>query len=294
MDTQMFRWMEMASGMAKTSRWSTAANGAAPREAWYHGPRLGRTELTDDVLNELRRTFWSGVEVKFDETLTINGVPLLRVTLPRQFLPHFEADETTFYLYKAIAPNVVVDFGKLWGGPLAETILRASPMTMNGDVRGVVAIDETPAPRGVIRAEQARAEALRQDPVTTEVEMIPERPPPRIVERLRGVDHSHEPHEYHAVRPSNPTCIPEADAVPDAPSSGAIESALAIFGGNGDANDDVPPVRSRSSTPPVAEDEQVVLDRSPVDYGYVAIMSSLVAFVLIFLCFAAWTLLSLS
>lgn len=302
MDTQAFRWMETASGMAKTSRWSTAGNGALPREAWYYGPRLGRTELTEDFLDRLRLELWgakrarviAGIDAKLDESLTINGVPMLRVTMPGRFVPHFDADETTFYLYKAVAGGTVVDFGRLWGGPVADERRRESPLTR----MGIIAADETPSPRGVIVAERARAEAdaMHTDPVTTEVEAIPDRPPPRIAARLRGDDGSREPQAHHAVRPSNPTCVPEADDSPDASNPRGITSALRLFETNeADGDDDVArPVRPKPTAPTTEPDDPfAATDAPPVNYGYVAAMSSLVAMILVGLCYAAWTFLSL-
>ncbi len=264
-----FRWMDTDSGAAKTSRWNTAAEGAAPREAWYCASWTERTELTGDVLEDLRQRFWPGVEATFDETLTINGVPLLRLTLPKQFVPHFVTDDKTFYLYKAASALTVVDFGRLWGGPVAETIRRASPMTMMGDVRAAVALHETPAPRGVLRAEQERVEASRLDPITAEVEPIPERPSYRIVERMHGFGPlPSESRVYEGFRPSNPTCVPEADAASDASSSSALSDALAPFGTDDDADEDVPPV-------PMATEENGARDKPaapPVDSRHLALM----------------------
>lgn len=298
MENQMFRWMDTASGMAKTAKWSNASNGATPREAWYYGPRLGRTELTPDFLEVLRQTFWSGVEAKLDETLTINGVPLLRVTLPKKFVPHFVSDDTTFYLYKAISALVVVDFGQVWGGPVAEKIRRASPMTMMGDVRSNVALDDTPAPRGVLRAEQQRAEANRLDPITTEVEVIPERSPPRIAARLRGDDGTRKPQVHYAVRPSNPTCVPEADVSPDASNPRAITSALKLFEANETDGDDVAvvrPVQPKPTAPTTEFDDPFAAPDAPsVNYGRVAAISSVASVALLWICYAAWVFLSSS
>ena len=303
MSDQRFRWMNTDSGMAKSSRWSTAASGAVPREAWYCGPRLGKTELTDGFLECIRLELWgerkprviAGVDAKLDETLTINGVPMLRITMPGRFVPHFVADETTFYLYKAVVGNVVVDFGLQWGGPVAETHRRAAPMTHMDNVGNVIAFDEAPAPRGVIVAERARAEteAMRTDPVTTEVEMIQDRPPPRIAARLRGDDGSREPTDHHAVRPANPTRVPVADSVLATGDVRAIDSAMSPFGSDND-DDPEPVLAPRQSPAPTEPDEPAEDVAPPVSYGYVAVMSALIGSAVILLLYAAWTFLSLS
>lgn len=182
MAAQRFRWMDWDSGDAKTSRWNTAASGAPPREAWYYGSRFGRVELTPEFLETLRRTFWSDVDAKYDETLAIDGVPLLRVTLPRKFVPHFDAEFTGFFLYKAASSLTVVDFGKLWGGPIAEAPRHETSVEAAPDADLPPDPTDTPAPGALLRAEPP-SDDLSQDPVTVEVEPLP----PKITERVRAV-----------------------------------------------------------------------------------------------------------
>ncbi len=231
MAEQWVRWMNVDSDDAKTSRWNTAVGGDAPRQAWYYGPRIGKTALTPEFLETLRRVFWAGVDAKLDDALVINGIPLLRVTLPRKFVPHFNADDTTFYLYKAVSSLTIVDFGQLWGEPRAVERRRASPMTMVGNVGLVMDPADMPAPQGVLRAEQSRAERITppefpQDPVTTEVEPLA---PPKITERARPAVPSPRDVDLPEGIVSAPvwvsdaspgtvaTVIPAAPSVPDAP-----------------------------------------------------------------------------
>jgi len=273
--------MEAHSAGAKESRWNTAANGAVPREAWYYGPRLGRTELTPEFLESLRRTFWPGVELKIDESLTINGVPFLRVTLPRKFVPHFDADDTTFYLYKAASALTVVDFGQLWGDTRAEASRRASPKTMMGDVGLTVDPSDMPAPRGVLRAEQARAEETREDPVTTEVEPVPDRSSLRIVERERSPGRSRDERELPSDPPSGQTLIPPVAA--DDPVVSPTDSAWAAFGGN-EPSEPVVPVEPKPSSAPSASGVP------PVDYAHLVMMLILMTTTALALLYGAYRL----
>lgn len=275
MSETRFQWKRMDSGGAKESRWNTAANGAVPREAWYYGPRLGRTELTPAFEEALRRTFWPGVELKIDESLAISGVPLLRVTLPGKFVPHFDADDTTFYLYKAASALTVVDFGQLWGGPRAEAKRRASPMTMMGDVGLTVDPRDMPAPRGVLRAEQSRAEEMRQDPVTTEVDPLPDRSSLKIIERVRPTSGRLDARDLPAEPVSGQTLIPPVDA--DDPVVSSADPSWEAFGGN-DPSEPVAPARPKPDDPP---SPPVV---PPVDYAHAAVMAVLVAIAILFFC----------
>ncbi len=251
MPEQRFQWMRTDSCDAKASRWNTVANGAAPRETWYYGPRIGRTEMTDALRADIRRAFGPSVDAKFDETLVINGAPLLRVTLPGKFVPHFDADDTTFYLYKAVSALTVVDFGRQWGGPLAEPAFRASPMTK------MVAGDEVPSPRAVLRKDLDRAEFASQGPVTTEVEPVPDQPAPRIVERYRP---ARKPilsvEDLPDVPVSNQTLIPPPERLgtPVAPSADVWKA----FGEEGGDEGEEPVVAPSLSSVPVEPPKQAV------------------------------------
>ncbi len=297
MPEQKFRWMDTDSDAVKISRWGTAAKDAVPREVWYHGPRSGRTELTEAFLESLRLQLWdakkprliAGIDVKLDETLTINGVPMLRITMPGRFVPTIASDVIIFYAYKVAAGIVVLDFGRLLGGPVAEEHRRASPLTR---IRmGDIAFDEAPAPRGVIVSERARAEAkaARTDSVAAEVESIFERPPPRVIGRFRRHHGLREPQVYYAVRPSYPTCVPETPAASDALNSRAANAALSLFGQ--DDRDDTP-VSPGSRPTPAEPDKPAVPVGSPPNYGRIAAFSSAAAVVIIGLLYAAWTCLA--
>ena len=214
MPRQTYDWMDASSDAAKWAEWKTAMRGAAPHEAWYFSPGFDRFASADALYEAMRLALWGetkprvirNVDAKVEESRTIDGIPLIRVSMPEKFVPRFEAAGSTFYLYSAIVGDTEIDFARMWNGLRATRSRTAARQTIMGDVSQLVGADEMPVPRGVLRAASRRADAPAANPVTAEVVPFPS---PRIVERPHPVVRARPPEELPVPREPSPTMVPD-------------------------------------------------------------------------------------
>lgn len=192
-------WRDVESDEAKRRRWKVAAGEGPPHQAWYYAPGFKAETFGTAFLAALRTVFWSpakgrvtpGMDVKADPSNTLDGVPVLRVTMPDRLVEHFTYAEQTFVLCRAMRGDIEVDFIREWDG-LSRRQMASSP-TIMGDVSTLLGGADLPTPAALLRNDRGRVEGTA----------VPKAVPPASADA--AVDEARRP----------PTVAP--DEVPEAP-----------------------------------------------------------------------------
>lgn len=194
---------------AKERAWQALAGNQPPQRAWYYSSTF-REEALGGLLPQLRDVFWGpgksrvskDVDVKVEHLTVLQGVPILRVSMPQRLVASFAVGTTVFVLYKAMVGDKTLDFGQAWGG-LRGAVHNGSH-TVLGDIGHMVAGDDAPPPAAILRkAEQATSPSPPAIP-------RPSRAEPVVIPASRATAPRVDPHEV----PHGPTIVPDSSEEP--------------------------------------------------------------------------------
>lgn len=253
--------------------WQEHAGGQTPLEAWYHADGFNAEHATEAFLRAARDAFWDAskarvqinVDVKFERERGEGGRMLVRVSMPKRFVPSFSFDGRAFVVVSAMVPGRMHEFPAQ--GNASAPRVRA-PMTSEATMFRPGDAFDAPPPKEMLRA--ARAATFQPPPPVpfpappqrvsppAERSVRPVGPPPAPPRAPEAVPEPAPPREEpttdRAARPAEAP-LPRPLVRPPRPAPERVSDAKAAA--------PIPPIPPLPPTPPPAPRVKSILDDDP-------------------------------